>query len=147
MLPDTLPIELCTPLFPITFIPTTMTTIQVKRVYSDPDSPADVDGYRVYADRLWPRGESKAKFQYNLWIKDIAPSPQLREWFHTDPDHLWPEFEKRYMEELQDNPQAKNFAELLRGHSLVTLLYSSRDEARNNAVVLAAYLRSLPGFK
>lgn len=124
-----------------------MPTIQLKRAYSDVAGTEQVDGYRVYVDRLWPRGESKEKFNYNLWAKDVAPSAPLREWFHSDPEKNWPEFKERYLTELRENPQAKNLAELLRGHALVTLLYSSRDEARNNAVVLADYLRSFPGFK
>lgn len=119
-----------------------MTTIQVKRVYSDPDGKESTDGYRVYVDRLWPRGESKEKFHYDLWDKEVAPSDELRKWFHSDPDNLWEEFEKRYKSELQSNPATKELIETLKPHSLVTLLYSSHDENHNNAVVLADYLRN-----
>ncbi len=61
-----------------------MTKIQLKRVYSDPEGTTANDGYRIYIDRLWPRGESKNTFHYDLWAKDIAPSTELREWFHQE---------------------------------------------------------------
>ncbi len=68
--------------------------IKLKRVY-DPVSPAD--GFRVYVDRLWPRGLSHETFHYDLWDKDIAPSDGLRKWFHADPEGRWQEFERRYL--------------------------------------------------
>lgn len=107
--------------------------IQIKRAY-DPQAPSD--GYRVYIDRLWPRGLSHETFHYDLWDKDIAPSTELREWFHENPLERWPEFESRYASELKSNP---SFAELkadLSKHDVVTLLYSSHDHEHNNAVVL-----------
>lgn len=117
-----------------------MTKIQVKRVYSDPDSSREEDGYRVYADRLWPRGESKEKFHYDLWAKDIAPSTELREWFHQDPANRWDEFKKRYIAELNENPEVETLVKHLSEYPLVTLLFSSRNTAENNADVLADYL-------
>ncbi|MCM1138623.1 MAG: DUF488 family protein [Duncaniella sp.] len=111
--------------------------INIKRVY-EPESPDD--GFRVYIDRLWPRGLSHETFHYDLWDKNIAPSTELREWFHTDPDGLWEEFEKKYADELKDNPAFDDLKRQLKLHPVVTLLYSSHDEAHNNAVVLASLL-------
>ena len=77
-----------------------MTNYLLKRAYS----PAEAsDGYRVYIDRLWPRGLSHETFQYDLWEKEISPSTELREWFHAAGDAAWPQFEKRYTEELAAN--------------------------------------------
>lgn len=116
-----------------------MTKIQTKRVYADP-SGEEGDGYRIFVDRLWPRGESKEKFHYDLWAKDIAPSTQLREWFHADQEGRRDEFLKKYEAELAANPAMPAFLETVRRHPLVTLLYGSRDTQMNNAVVLAQYL-------
>lgn len=117
------------------------TRIQTHRVYADPDGDTATDGFRVYIDRLWPRGESKARFHYDLWAKEIAPSDKLRHWFHDDPDNRWDEFRRLYLEELKANPHTPQLLEELRKHPLATLLYSSRDEQHNNAVVLASFLR------
>lgn len=76
-----------------------MTDIKLQRVYTNPSGSYD-DGWRIYVDRLWPRGESKAKFHYDYWAKDIAPSAELREWFHADPQNRWPDFARKYMSEL-----------------------------------------------
>lgn len=119
-----------------------MTQIQVKRVYEDPAGDVAADGYRIYADRLWPRGESKEKFHYDLWAKDIAPSTDLRKWFHENPENRWSEFEKRYADELAANPATDKLIETISGKRLVTLLYSSHDSEHNNAVVLAGYLKN-----
>lgn len=97
-------------------------TIQIKRAY-DPAS-AD-DGYRVYIDRLWPRGLSHETFHYDLWDKEIAPSSELREWFHADPDNRWSEFEKRYASELSANPAFSTLRQEIADRPKVTLLYSS----------------------
>lgn len=120
-----------------------MTKIQVRRVYDDPTGSVATDGYRVYADRLWPRGESKEKFHYDLWAKEIAPSTELREWYHASPAERWDEFVKRYTAELEANPNMPKFVSQIKEHPLVTLLYSSRDESHNNADVLADYLKSV----
>ncbi len=109
------------------------TRIQLKRAY-DPVSPAD--GYRVYVDRLWPRGLSHETFHYDAWVKDLAPSAELREWFHQDPTTRWPEFEERYRAELLANPAFASFKARVAEHPVVTLLYSSHDRDHNNAVVL-----------
>lgn len=111
--------------------------INIKRAY-EPASPDD--GFRVYIDRLWPRGLSHETFHYDVWDKNIAPSTELREWFHADPDGRWEEFEKKYAAELKANPAFADLKQQLAGHPVVTLLYSSHDEAHNNAVVLANLL-------
>lgn len=111
--------------------------IIIKRAY-DPQSPDD--GYRIYIDRLWPRGLSHETFKYDAWDKAIAPSSGLREWFHANPVAEWSEFEQKYKEELLANPA---FAQLRRDISdkpRVTLLYSSHDREHNNAIVLKQLL-------
>lgn len=108
-------------------------TIQLKRAY-DPASPGD--GYRVYVDRLWPRGLSHETFRYDWWDKDIAPSTELREWFHQDPEGCWPEFAEKYRAELLANPAFATLKAALAGKPTVTLLYSSHDREHNNAVVV-----------
>lgn len=110
-----------------------MTEYRLKRAYepADPD-----DGFRVYIDRLWPQGLSHETFHYNLWDKDIAPSTELRKWFHADPQDRWPEFEKKYLDELENNAAFESLKKLLASKPKVTLLYSSRNELQNNAVVV-----------
>lgn len=110
-----------------------MTQFKLKRAY-DPEEASD--GFRVYIDRLWPRGLSHETFHYDLWDKDIAPSTELREWFHSDPQDRWSEFKKNYTEELNTNPSFSSLKQLLQTKSIVTLLYSSHDEQHNNAVVV-----------
>ncbi len=115
-------------------------TIQIKRVY-EPQSRTD--GYRVLVDRLWPRGLSKEKLQLDAWMKELAPSNELRKWFGHE-EAKWAEFQKRYFKELKQ--QSELVAELrkrARGHKL-TLLYSSREEVHNNAAALKKYLERKP---
>lgn len=111
--------------------------IQLKRAY-DPESPDD--GYRVYVDRLWPQGLSHETFHYDSWDKVIAPSTELREWFHQDPQGRWLEFERRYAMELSENPAFEALKHEIAGKPKVTLLYSSRDRVHNNAEVVADML-------
>lgn len=110
-----------------------MTEYKLKRAY-EPQEPAD--GFRVYVDRLWPQGLSHETFHYDLWAKDISPSTELREWFHADPEGRWEDFEKKYAEELKANPAFISLKALLSTKPVVTILYSSRNEKENNAVVL-----------
>lgn len=110
-----------------------MTDIQLKRAY---DTASADDGYRIYIDRLWPRGLSHETFHYDLWDKDIAPSTELREWFHADPENRWAEFESKYAEELKRNQAFLTLKDDIVRHSKVTLLYSSHDSEHNNAVVV-----------
>ncbi len=112
--------------------------IQLKRAY-DPSSSDD--GFRVYVDKLWPQGLSHETFRYDIWDKDIAPSTELREWFHKDPQGRWEEFGRRYTAELSSNPAFQTLKNEISDKPKVTLLYSSRDRIHNNAVVVAALLR------
>jgi uncharacterized protein YeaO (DUF488 family) len=106
--------------------------IQLKRVY---EKPSRKDGVRILVDRLWPRGLTKERAAVNLWLKDVAPSSELRKWFGHDPAK-WKEFQVRYRKELR---QKKDALKLLRQKSedrTVTLVYGARDEQHNEAVVL-----------
>ena len=99
------------------------------------------DGARILIDRLWPRGQSKEKLQLTAWVKEIAPSTELRKWFGHDPDK-WEAFRKRYRAELDANPEAvEALQNLLKEHANATLLFMAHDEKHCNAVALAEYLR------
>ncbi|WP_243373762.1 DUF488 domain-containing protein [Geotalea sp. SG265] len=106
--------------------------LKIKRVY---DTPQPGDGKRLLVDRLWPRGLAKEKAHVDDWIKDLAPSSELRTWFGHDPAK-WEEFRRRYSEELNGHREqlAKLHAEAER--ETVTLLYAAKDDEHNNAVVL-----------
>lgn len=114
-----------------------MTELFLKRAYEPWE---EGDGFRVYIDRIWPRGISRAKFKFDLWDKDMAPSAELRRWFHEDPDARWNEFEKKYAEELRVNPALSQFNDIIADKPVVTLLYSSEDTERNNAAVLKNFI-------
>lgn len=105
----------------------------LKRAY---EAAAPSDGFRIYVDRLWPRGLSHETFLYDMWDKSIAPSAELREWFHADTANRWPEFVRRYMAELHANPAFASLKAIVATHPVVTLLYSSHDPLHNNAVVV-----------
>jgi uncharacterized protein YeaO (DUF488 family) len=111
--------------------------VRIKRVYVE---PSEDDGERILVDRLWPRGLTKAKARVDLWLKEVAPSNDLRKWFAHDPDR-WPEFKRRYVAELK--AADKPFTLLKQEASLrtVTLLYGARDEEHNEAVVLLDLLQ------
>lgn len=115
-------------------------TINIKRAY---EAASPEDGYRVYVDRLWPRGLSHETFHYDVWDKDVAPSTELREWFHENPDGEWKEFEERYRQELSENPAFTALRESIKGKPVVTLLYSSHDTEHNNAIVLRDMLQEI----
>jgi uncharacterized protein YeaO (DUF488 family) len=112
--------------------------IKLKRVYDEPDPD---DGFRILVDRLWPRGVSKNRAHIDLWLKDIAPSTELRQWFGHDPAK-WRTFTARYARELKENKSVVD--ELLRHAKAepVTLVYGAKDEEHNDAVVLKAFLES-----
>lgn len=110
--------------------------IRVKRVY---DPAVRGDGRRILVDRLWPRGLSKATFRADAWLKEIAPSDALRRWFGHEPAR-WPEFVRRYHAELDARPQIWRPLLDVTRQGPVTLLFSARDPAHNNAVALRAYL-------
>ena len=114
-----------------------MMEIKLKRVYEPAD---EADGLRILCDRLWPRGISKEKAKIDLWAKEISPTNDLRKWFGHDPDK-WNEFRAKYLAELSANPAADQFLSALADQSKVTLLFAAKDEKRNNAVVLADWLK------
>jgi uncharacterized protein YeaO (DUF488 family) len=112
--------------------------VRVKRVY---EKPSKEDGFRLLADRLWPRGLTKERAAVDLWMKEIAPSDGLRKWFGHEPER-WPEFEKRYRKELAQRKNLLNEIRKLESeHKVVTLLYGRNDERQNQAVVLADVLK------
>lgn len=109
--------------------------IRLKRVYEE--YSAD-DGYRILVDRLWPRGVSKESAHLDLWMKDVAPSTELRKWFSHDPAK-WAEFEKRYTVELETNPAVGELRNLVKTKKTITLLYGARNIEHNEAVVIRRY--------
>ncbi len=112
--------------------------IQIKRVY---DPPARSDGHRLLVERLWPRGMKKEKLELDAWLKDAAPSTELRKWFNHDPAR-WQEFQQRYRAELDQHPGAWQSILDEANKGDVTLLFSSHDAAHNNVVALKAYLEA-----
>jgi uncharacterized protein YeaO (DUF488 family) len=106
--------------------------IKLKRVYEEPDPR---DGVRLLVDRLWPRGLSKERAQVERWLKEIAPSDELRRWFGHDPDR-WQEFRLRYRAELAGQGELVDELRELAVKGTVTLLFAAHDVERNNAVVL-----------
>jgi len=112
--------------------------IMLKRAY---DSKSRSDGTRFLVERLWPRGVTKEKLQIDAWLKDVAPSTELRKWFGHDPEK-WNEFRKRYRRELDSHPDAWQRIAAAARRGPVTLVYSSHDEAHNNAVALKEYLEA-----
>lgn len=116
--------------------------IHIKRIY---ETPGDHDGYRILVDRLWPRGLSKENAHVDRWMKEIAPSTELRKWFHHEPEK-WKEFEQRYWIELSDKKEVlTEVLNLEKEHKKVTLLYSAKDTLRNQAVVLQEILMEMTG--
>ena len=110
--------------------------LRIKRAY---EAAAEEDGTRLLVDRLWPRGVSKEKLAAAAWLKEIAPSTELRDWFGHKPEHA-EGFRKRYTKELDANPQAVAEIRQWMKHGRVTLLHAARDEVLNNAMVLRDYL-------
>ncbi len=110
--------------------------IQIKRVY---EKPSRTDGLRVLVDRLWPRGLSKERAAVKLWLKEMAPSTELRKWFNHDPAK-WREFQARYRQELAGQKEALDVLRQKAKEHTVTLVYGARDEEHNEAVVLKKIL-------
>ncbi|MDX9738754.1 MAG: DUF488 domain-containing protein [Candidatus Dojkabacteria bacterium] len=114
--------------------------INLKRIY-EPYSKSD--GYRILVDRLWPRGISKEKAKLDIWLKDIAPSTELRKWFNHDPKK-WADFKKKYKAELKDK---KEYLEEIKNadkeHKVVTVLYGAKDEVHNEAVVILEVVKDM----
>ena len=112
--------------------------MKLKRVYLPAE---ETDGYRILVDRLWPRGISKEKAKIDLWLKEVAPSNELRKWFGHDPERF-NEFTERYKAELQASGALEDLHQAIQEHPNVTLLYAAHDEQHNNAVVLQKLLET-----
>jgi uncharacterized protein YeaO (DUF488 family) len=111
--------------------------VKIKRVY---DEPKRDDGTRILVDRLWPRGLSKGDAKVDIWLKDIAPTTELRTWFGHDPDK-WDEFHERYRRELERNEDGVARLRDAVDKGPVTILYAAKDEHHNNAVVIRELVR------
>ncbi len=112
--------------------------IKLKRAY---EVPSNDDGLRILVERLWPRGLPKTVAEIDHWMKDIAPTPRLRTWFGHRPER-WPEFQLRYLAELDGNAEAVGALEKLCAAGPATFVFAARDTERNSAVVLRAYLEA-----
>lgn len=110
--------------------------LHIKRIY---EPAAEGDGKRILVDRLWPRGVNENDAHVDIWLKDIAPSTDLRRWFGHDPNK-WDEFRQRYRDELKNNAVAVHALKEQIEKSTVTLLYGARDREHNNAVVLMDFI-------
>lgn len=115
--------------------------IKIKRIYEEasPD-----DGYRVLVDRLWPRGIKKENAKVDLWVKNLAPTTELRKWFAHDVNK-WSEFKTRYSVELSSNPEFNSFFQQIKDKASVTLLFGAKDVEHNNAAVMLQVLKRLLG--
>lgn len=109
---------------------------KLKRAY---DAPSTADGVRVLVDRLWPRGLSKQRAHLDLWLRDIAPSPDLRVWFGHSPER-WEVFQRRYRDELKTHPDLVADLRKKGRQGTVTLVYAARDEAHSHALALKRFL-------
>jgi uncharacterized protein YeaO (DUF488 family) len=110
--------------------------IKLKRAY---EAASKGDGLRILVERLWPRGVSKAKAAIDLWLKDLAPSTELRQWYGHDPAR-WPQFRKRYRAELKGQGDLLALLKYVTEEKTVTFVYAASDEERNSAVVLKEFL-------
>lgn len=111
--------------------------IRLERAY---ETESSQDGTRFLVERLWPRGVKKSALRIEGWLKDVAPSTELRKWFNHDPAK-WDEFRRRYFSELKTNPDAWKPLLVAARHGTVTLVYSSHDQEHNNAVALEEFLK------
>ncbi len=110
--------------------------IHLKRVY---EQPALEDGVRVLVERLWPRGLSKEQARIDLWLKEVAPSPELRKWYAHDVTR-WDEFQRRYRLELLNNPEVAHLQQIIAGGKPVTFVFAARDAGHSSAQLLKDYL-------
>ncbi len=110
--------------------------MKIKRVY---DKSAKEDGKRILVDRLWPRGLTKQKAKVDVWLKEIAPTTELRKWFNHDPEK-WSEFIKKYKQELHENNEQVAILKEYLKQGVVTLVYGARDEVHNEALVIKEWL-------
>ena len=112
--------------------------IKLKRIY---EPAGQDDGFRILVDRLWPRGISKEKAHLDLWLKEIAPSDELRTWFHHE-EKNWDEFNKKYHKELSEKNQLiHQLKTLKKEHKIITLLYGAKDQKHNQAIVIKDLLK------
>jgi len=112
--------------------------ILIKRIYE----PAELkDGFRILVDRLWPRGMTKDKARIDLWLRDIAPSDNLRKWYNHQPEN-WNEFKQKYYEELATKNDLVDIIQKRSESETVTLLYSAKNQVLNNAVALREYIKN-----
>lgn len=117
-----------------------MTKIKLKRVYEEVMSD---DGFRVFVDKLWPRGMKKEYMHYDLWAKDITPSPELRKWFHQNVEANWDNFVALYDKELSESDAMKRFIDTIKNRQSVTLLYASKEPEHNHAIILKNYIEQI----
>jgi uncharacterized protein YeaO (DUF488 family) len=110
--------------------------IKLKRAY---EAASANDGLRILVERLWPRGVTKRKAQIDLWLKDLAPSPELRQWYGHDPAR-WPSFRKRYWAELKRHGDVPRLLQYVAQGQTVTFVYAASDEERNSALVLREFV-------
>lgn len=110
--------------------------LSVKRIYEPYDS---TDGFRILVDRLWPRGLKREDARLDEWMKDVAPSSELRTWFGHDPEK-WEAFRQRYRKELEENDAVDKLAAFLKEKDHVTLLYAAKDQVHNQAIVLKDFI-------
>lgn len=113
-------------------------TINTKRAYA---APSAQDGMRILVDRIWPRGISKERLRADLWLKDVAPSNELRQWFGHDPTK-WDEFKQRYQKELAGSAAFAQLQEIVKQKKRVTLLFGAADTEHNQAIALKEFLRN-----
>lgn len=111
-------------------------TLHIKRAY---EKPLKKDGYRVLVDRLWPRGVSKKEAVLDEWVKELAPSAQLRKWFDHDPER-WKEFQEKYRAELKRNKALSDFVKQHQDQKTITLVYGAKDTRHTHALILQEYL-------
>lgn len=115
--------------------------IKLKRVYERYNV---TDGIRLLVDRLWPRGVRINTSNVDKWMKDVAPSNELRKWYAHDPKK-WESFRKKYLKELEDNRAVDKLLDFLRSNDMVTFVYASKDEKHNSAIVLLEYVKKRLG--
>ena len=112
---------------------------KLKRVY---EAPAAEDGFRILVERLWPRGLTKDRARIDLWLKDAAPSPELRKWFGHDTDK-WEQFRERYLEELKPKKDIINLLKQKDKEGKVTFVFAYRDEKHNSALALKTFIETV----
>ncbi|WP_296090499.1 DUF488 domain-containing protein [Alloprevotella tannerae] len=117
-----------------------MIEVVIKRVY---DGVSDSDGMRILVDKLWPRGVKKENLPYDIWAKNVTPTPDLRKMFHEDPDKNWTDFAAAYRKELESSDDLKELVQQIKEENppRVTLLYAFKNKIRNHAVVLQEELQ------